>query len=262
MGNKPIAGRIWSFAWRVVLLSMTFAREPAFAEVENYLGPCAIVASGDGKTLYVANADAEQIALVDLPRGAVVRSIRAPGPPTGLAVSPDGSKLYVTCAAAESRVVVLDTASGRVKRTIAVGHTAVGPAITPDGKRLYVCNRFDNDVSLIDLEAYKEVARVPAVREPVAAAVSPDAGLVFVANHLPADRADVLGVAAVVTVIDTRTRQTSEVRLPNGATGVRGLCLSPDGSYAFVTHILTVLLDDMRLGAANPWGVACTPSVP
>ena len=30
-----------------------------------------------------------------------------------------------------------------------------------------MCNRFDNDISVIDLEARKEVARVPVVREPV-----------------------------------------------------------------------------------------------
>jgi YVTN family beta-propeller protein len=49
----------------------------------------------------------------------------------------------------------------------------MGPAVTPDGTRLYVCNRFNNDVSVIDLESGQEVTRVPAVREPIAAAVMP-----------------------------------------------------------------------------------------
>jgi len=290
MGIELIAGRMGSLAPAAALLSIVVAGGAGFAEAGQYLGPCAVVASGDGKMLYVANADAGQIAFVDLPRRAVLRSISTPAPPTGLAIGPDGAKLYVTCAAPQSHVLVLDTISGKVTATIAVGHTAVGPAITPDGKRLYVCNRFDNDVSVVDLEANREVARLPAVREPVAAGVSPDAKLVLVANHLPADRADVLGVAATVTIIDTRTRHTSVIRLSNGASGVRGLCVSPDGNYAYVTHILaryelptvqvdygwinanaisvidiakkrllnTVLLDDMKLGAANPWGVACT----
>ena len=38
---------------------------------------------------------------------------------------------------------------------------AHGLAVTPDGKRLYVCNRFDNDVSVIDLPA---ASRSPACR--------------------------------------------------------------------------------------------------
>ena len=66
----------------------------------------------------------------------------------------------------------------------------MGPAVSPDGKRLYVCNRFDNDVSVIDLAAGKELARVAAVREPIAAAVTPDGRTVLVANHLPNTRTD------------------------------------------------------------------------
>ena len=277
--------------WAVVLLGpAVWAFSKAAAEPPGDLGPCAVAASKDGKTLYVAHPDARQVAFVDATAGRVTRSIRLPGQPTGLAASPDGTELYVTCAAARSTVFVLDAAAGTVRATITVGHTARGPAASPDGKRLYVCNRFDNDVSVIDLQARKEVARVAVVREPYAAAVTPDGRSVVVANHLPADRADVLDAAAAVTLLDTRTRRTSTIRLPSGATGLRGVCVLPDGKYACATHILaryelptdrvergwmnanalsiidtanrkrlnTVLLDEMNVGAANPWGVACT----
>jgi len=256
----------------------------------NFLGPVALTASKDGRTLYIANADAGQVAFVDAASGKVTRSISVPWQPSGLVLSPDGRKLYVTCAAARSTVVAIDTASGEVTASIRVGHTAIGPAVTPDGKWLYVCNRFDNDVSVINLESNEEVVRVPAVREPVAAAVTPDGTSVVVINHLPADRADGYPVAAAVTVIEAKTNRTATIRLPNGAMGLRGVCVSPDGRYAYVTHVLaryelpatqvgygwmnanalsvidvaarkwvnTVLLDDVDLGAANPWGVTCT----
>ena len=255
-----------------------------------YLGPCSLVASKDGKSLYVACADAEQISLIDIHSGKSIRSINMPGEPTGLTLSPDGQELYVTCAAAQSRVLVIDVAFDKIKANIPVGHTACGPTVTPDGKWLFVCNRFDNDVSVIDLRTNKEVNRVPAIREPVATAITPDGKLVLVANHLPAGRADVDDVAAVVTIINLQTKQTNTVRLPNGASGLRGISVSPNGKYAYATHILaryelptiqvnygwmnanalsvidtkekkllsTVLLDDMYLGAANPWDVACT----
>ena len=259
-------------------------------EAGNFLGPCALVASKDGRTLYVANADAGQIAFVDVPSRRVIRSIRMPSEPTGLALSPDGCRLYVTCAAARSTVLAIDAASGKVTARIAAGHTAIGPAVAPDGKRLYVCNRFSNDISVIDLRTNEEVVRVPAVREPFAAAVTPDGRSVVVINHLPAGRADLYPVSGAVTVVDTKTRETTTVRLRDGATGLRGVCVSPDGRYAYVTHVQaryelpttqvgygwmnanalsiidtaesrlvnTVLLDDMEMGAANPWGVACT----
>jgi len=205
-------------------------------------------------------------------------------------LSPDGQELYVTCAAAQSTLVVMDAESGKIKTMIPAGHTACGPTVTPNGKRLYVCNRFDNNVSVIDLKTRKEVARISATREPLATAITPDGKSVLIINHLPTGRADTSDVAAVVTIIDTHSNTTTTIRLPSGASGLRGVCVSPDGKYAYVTHILgryelpaiqveygwinanalsiidtqekkllgTVLLDDMYLGAANPWGVVCT----
>jgi YVTN family beta-propeller protein len=257
----------------------------------DYLGPCDLVASRDGKVLYVINADARQVAWVGLSSGKVVRRVDVPAEPTGLALSPDGARLVVTCAAPRSTVVVIDTVSGEVVAAIPAGHTACGPIITPDGKRLYVCNRFNNDVSVFDLATGEEVNRVPAVREPVAAAVTRDGNAVLVANFLPNMRTSelfVIQVAAVVTVIDTQTHETTSIQLPDGSHSLRDFCFSPDGRYAYVTHILsnyllltsqldqgwmninaisvidvrerklvkTVGLDEGFLGAGNPWGVA------
>ena len=155
---------------------------------------------------------------------------------------------------------------------------------------MYVCNRFDNDVAVIDLATGREVRRVEVVREPVAAAVTPDGTAVLVANHLPGGSASVQPFASVVTVIDTRTHQTTAIPLPHGSHSLRGLCVAPDGKHAYVTHLVssfeliplqveqgwinsnvvsvidtqqkkvirTVGLDEPSLGAGNPWAVACT----
>ena len=260
------------------------------AEAAAFLGPTVVIASKDGKTLFVANADAHQVAVVDAASRKVVRAISVPAEPSGEVLSPDGTELYVTCAAPKSIVAMIEAGSGNVIGSVPVGHTAIGPAVAPDGKRLYVCNRFHNNVSVIDLDARREIARVPVIREPVAAVVTPDGKSVFVINHLPLDRSPSYDVAASVTAIDTASHQTSAIRLPNGSSSVRGVCVSPDGRYLYVVHILahyqmpatqlergwmntnamsiidartktlvnTVLLDDVDLGAANPWGVTTT----
>ena len=214
----------------------------ATGKTGQYLGPCALAVSKDAKTLYVACADARQIAWVDLSTGNVTKRICVPAEPTGLEITPDGTRLIVSSAAPKSTLAVFDAASGNLIKEIPVGHTAVSPVPSPDGKRVYVCNRFDDDVSVIDLRSGKELARVPVVRQPISAAVTPDGQTLLVANHLPntrTDRAFSGDVVPVVSVIDTRTLETSAVELLHGANGLRGMCVSPDGKHAFVTHLLS-----------------------
>ena len=250
--------------------------------------PCALAATRDGKTLYVAEHATRQVAVLDTASGRVTATVPLPGPPTGVVLGPKGSRLYVTCGGS---VCEVDTRTRKVTGTVAVGHGACSPVMAPGGKTLYVCNRFDNNVSVVDVASKKEVASIAVLREPVAAAITPDGKRLVVANLLPVGRADADEVAAAVTVIDTAARKAvAQVRLVNGSTSLRGVTVSPDGKQAYVTHILarfhmpttqlergwmntnalsiinvpeaklvnTVLLDDVDRGAANPWGVAVT----
>lgn len=260
------------------------------ADQGKYLGPSCVVASKDGKSLFVLNQDASQVAVVDVASGKVSRTMAVPADPTGLTISSDGARLYVTSGGPAGKATVVDASSGQASATIAVGHTPVAPAVSPDGKRLYVCNRFNDNVSVIDLGANKELTRVAVVHEPIATAVTPDGKTLLVGNLLPLDRADGYDVATSVSLIDTADNKAVHLRLPNGSGSLRGVCASPDGKYAYATHILsryqmpttqlergwmntnaltiidlaakkllnTVLLDDVDLGAANPYGVACT----
>jgi YVTN family beta-propeller protein len=167
----------------------------------------------------------------------------------------------------------------------------MAPVLSLDGKTLYVCNRFSNNVSVIDIAARKELTRISVQREPVAAALTLDGGFLFVANYLPAGAADRGEIAATVSIISTKTNKVvTTIELPNGTTSLQGICISPDDRYAYATHILarytvpttqlergwintnalsiidvqnkqlidTVLLDDVDNGAANPWAVCCT----
>ena len=74
----------------------------ATVAAEEYLGPCALVAAKDGKTLYIACADARQVVWVELPGGQVIRRVDVPAEPTGIVLTPDGSKAVtrLSCSAA------------------------------------------------------------------------------------------------------------------------------------------------------------------
>ena len=258
---------------------------------DKYLSPLVLTADKNGNNLYIAEFTAKQVAVFDLAAQKVIEVISLPDLPSGLALSTDQSHLYVTCLSAAGKVYVIELKDKRVIGSISAGHSPTAPVIRPDGRELYVCNQFDNNVSVIDLIEKKEVSRIPVVREPVAAAITPDGRSLFVANLLPAGPADRGYATAAVTVIDTTTHKVVvNLLLPNGSTSLRGICVAPDGRYVYVTHILshyqlpttqlergwmntnalsvidvarlellkTILLDDIDLGAANPWGVACT----
>ena len=83
-----------------------------------YLSPTALAVTSDGKTLFVACATANQVAVFDVSSGKVRRMISVPESPQGLALSRDGARLFVTCAAPESKVCVVEVAKGKVATSI------------------------------------------------------------------------------------------------------------------------------------------------
>ena len=98
-------------------------------------------------------------------------------PPIGLAVSPDGTKVYVTNfgppAVSTGTVSVIKTANRGVVATIPVGNYPTGVAFTPDGTHAYVANVNSSIVSVIATATNTVVATV-MVDSPVAVAITPD----------------------------------------------------------------------------------------
>lgn len=259
---------------------------------EEYRSPEAVAADPTGRWLYVTERTGRAVARIDLESDRLHDRVPLGLEPNGLALSPDGARLYVAAGGANGKVLIVDPAAGKLVGSLPAGHTPTAPVVSPAGDTLYVCCQHNHEVHRYDLSASKVVAKIRVQREPVAAALTPDGKWLYVANLLPVGRADGEVVAAAVSVIDTAANQVSAtIDLPNGSTGLHGVCLSPDGKFVYVTHTLgrfhmpttqlergwmntnaltvidagaqravnTVLLDDVDLGAANPWGVACTP---
>jgi YVTN family beta-propeller protein len=181
------------------------SRSPLLAhppEKGPYLSPIALAATKDGGRLFVACATAERVLRFDTASRTVSGSISLPAAPLGLALSADGTRLFVTCAAPESHVCIVGTESLKVLGRMPAGHTAMASTLSPDGKTLYVCNRFDNDVSLLDLGSIAQKGRMAVQREPVSAALTSDGKLLLVANQLHKGRADIPYVAAVISVLN------------------------------------------------------------
>ncbi len=256
-----------------------------------YRSPLDLVGGTAAGSVYIINHTGESVERIDLESGAITASVALKGAPSGLALDAGGGRLYVARGTADGAVDIIDTRTFELAGSIPAGHTPVAPRLSADRGTLYVCNRFDDEVAAYDIRSGERVAALAVGREPVAAAVTPDGTRLLVVQHLPAQAATARVVAAQVDIIDLSTfTSAATIALPGGSTAARDLCISPDGRHAYLTHNIarfgvpttqlergwmntsalsildveagvwrtTVLLDDIDLGAANPWGIACS----
>ena len=245
--------------------------------------PVAVLVHGDQAV--VAEHDGQRLSVQPLAGGQPRTLVALPSKPTGLVK--DGDRLLVTVGELDGALLSV-SATGVITGRVALGHTPMAPVPTTDG--VWVCERFENRVALVASDLSRVVARVAVARQPVAAALTPDGRTLVVLDHLPYATMGATTVALQVNCIDTANRRRSAtISLLNGATSGRGLCLSPDGRFAYVSHVqaryhlpvthleggwvnvnalsvidvpaarlvATLPLDQASQGAANPWAIAC-----
>ncbi len=122
-----------------------------------------IAASPDSSTIYVS-LDAEgQVDVISTATNTVVGTITGLNGPAGLAVSPDGTRLY---AATTSGIAVMNTATRAVIDTVPAGNNPFGISITPDGSKVYVANSTDSTVTAMATATDTVVATIPVGSEP------------------------------------------------------------------------------------------------
>jgi len=256
-----------------------------------YLSPSSMAADENANLLYIVQSSAKKIDVFDILKEKVVRSFSLEYDPSAIVLSKDKKHLFVTTNTFEGKIYKIDVKNGNVVKKYLSGHTPVSVVMNKTGSVIYVCNRFSGDVCAIDVNNGKELFRIKVAREPVSAALTGDGKFLFVVNLLPAGPADGNFTAAEVSVIDLAARKVvRSILLEDGSMNLRDICIGPDGKFAYVTHILarykvpttqlergwintnalavidikaqklinTVLLDDVELGAANPYDVECS----
>jgi YVTN family beta-propeller protein len=112
----------------------------------------------------------------------VIATIPLGGESNGVAVTPDGRKVYVANSGSNN-VFVIDTATNAVIGSpIPVGLFPFGVAVTPDGRKVYAANRDNDNVSVIATATNTVIATIPVGSFPIGVAVTPDGRKVYVAN--------------------------------------------------------------------------------
>lgn len=166
-------------------------------------GPVGVVVSPDGGRLYVTNepacdpvetCDPTNLTAIDTATNAVTATIPLGTYPSGVALSPDGSRAYVAnrCPVGRSPgcapdgapfVAVIDTSSNTVLASPKIGTGSLGPdgvAALPDGSRVYVTNQNAGTVTEIDTNTNTVSATITVGVFPVGVAVTPDGARVYV----------------------------------------------------------------------------------
>ena len=130
--------------------------------------------SADDKTMFVAVADLHGFNIVDIPGKKVIERVEMPAEhPTphplkyetadtlthGLALTPDGSELWVT-SLLDDCVYIYDVKSKTFVGKVATGGGPNWLAFASDGKYLCVSDADSDDVTVIDVKNRREVTRI------------------------------------------------------------------------------------------------------
>ena len=262
---------------------------------ESIYKPSGILIINEGRQMVVGSDASSDMVISEFPWVGQPRwhHVHLPGKFSGMVAASDGKTIWVTCGEASGMLVSVDVASATVTGKFEIGHYPVSPILDVKGDRLFACLRYASQVVEINLLNHS-ITTVPVMNDPIALANIPGKPLLLVAHHRPAGSATTGVVVAGLSVIDIEQHIVKkEIFLPNGSTGIRDMSLSPDGKYAYTPHTLgryqlpttqlergwmnsnalsvidlekmewlnTVLLDDLDMGAANPWGVKAGDSL-
>ncbi|MDD4249340.1 MAG: PKD domain-containing protein, partial [Methanosarcina sp.] len=209
---------------------------------------------------YITNTGSNTVSVIDTTTNNVTATVPVGNSPYGVAVNPDGTKVYVTNSGNESdnssNVYVINTTNNfpiDTANNSSIGMINVG--IWPVG--VSVNNNVSVNVSVIDTTTNNATNTVDVGKGPWGVAVNPAEKKVYVANSGSNN----------VAVIDTATNNVTATT-PVGKSPY-GVAVTPDGTKVYVTNSGSNNVSVIDTAANNvtatvnvgkgPWGVAVNP---
>ena len=181
-----------------------FASIPGLTVVETGDEPEGVLASPDGRTVYVTSEVANIVHVVDLETNEIVKNVVAGNRPRRFALSPDGSRLWVTNELGGS-ATVLNTSDYSTVATVEFlprgmrreDVTPVGIAFTDDGETVIVALGRANHVAFVNAASHEVEDYVLVGNRAWNLTLNRDNKRLFVANGLSDD----------ISIIDMESRE-------------------------------------------------------
>src|SRR5438309_8104 len=177
--------------------------------------------------------------------------------PRGVAVSPDGRRVYVTNSNSDS-LSVINAKTLEVLSTVPAGIDPEGLTVNRAGTALYVVNENELSVTVLDVASLAVRKKIAVGKEPETAVASPDGRWIAVSNETSDD------VHVIATASDTVVKQIAVPKNP------RGMRFTADSRQLFVAseqaHVVSVIdMAEMRVvksaatGGSRPVDIVLTP---
>jgi PQQ-dependent catabolism-associated beta-propeller protein len=227
-----------------------------------------LTGSAQAGRLYVTNERDGTLQVIDTATDRVITTARIADRPRGLALSPDGKRLYLAVSwwrdgrrarTNQERILALDAHTLKAVREYPAGTDPECVAVSPDGKRLYLSNEDAGTASIVDTGSGRNVATLIVGTEPEGVTASPDGRFVYVTAE----------TSNVISVIDAKQEKTTANILTDARP--RAVIFTRDSSKAWATAELagTVMLIDVKKNrvlkrirlehADKPVGLALSP---
>jgi YVTN family beta-propeller protein len=205
-------------------------------------GPSGVAANVPGTRVYVLNALDNTVSVIDAGTRAVIATVgvgylggdaadsavgELSGTAAGLAIDPQGRRVYVANAQNNTTSVIDTSTNTVIGAPITVGARPLGVAVSTSGSYVYVTNSGSNTLSIVDTTTNLMIAALPVGRTPRGVAVHPSGSLIYVAT------------ADGLAIVDPSSTIADPSAMPLVTTvtvaGAHGVAVSADGRNVYVT---------------------------
>lgn len=228
--------------------------------------PLIIDITPDGQFAYVSNNDSDDVSVIRTSDNTVFATVTVGGSPFGLAISPDGTEVWVRDGVgtpSRGHVSIIRTSDNTVIGGFDLPSSSIGFAFTPDGQFAYIPESGNSKVAVVRTSDRMVVERIDVGSNPLNLAITHDGRFAYVTND---------GVADEVWVIRTSDNTVvATIPLPAesnpGAVGV-----TPDDAFVYVVNFNAGTVSVIRVadnsifttipGLNRSAGIAFTPCLP